>query len=196
MDGTGKREESALFKSIVAETVSITDAFQIVIVRRKAGHAPSFTGTVEMAPEPSGSPAGRRTKSAKERTALKVDGGGRKILVIDDDIAIRVLLEAVLTRMKFEVELAEDGQTGLERLKSSDAYYIVLLDLMMPHVNGYEFIDQVRKADSNVHIIVLTAAGQRGIDKILPGSVCNHILKPFDLEYFVEIVTACIEGHG
>src|SRR5512140_1915656 len=101
----------------------------------------------------------------------RIDASGRRILVIDDDLAIRVLLQAVLKRLKFEVELAEDGQAGLEKLRSKDGY-------------DYEFIDRIKGIlpDRRPHIIVFTAAGKRGVDKIPPDSVCNTILKPFDLE--------------
>jgi CheY-like chemotaxis protein len=123
----------------------------------------------------------------------KFDGTGRRILVIDDDLAIRVLLHAVLKRMKFEVELAEDGAAGLERLQRDTAYDLVLLDLMMPRLNGYEFIDQIGRSDGHrPHIIVFTAAGKRGVDKIPPNSVCNAILKPFDLDTFIGIIGECL----
>ncbi len=126
----------------------------------------------------------------------QIDGNGRKILVIDDDLAIRVLLQAVLRRMKFEVELAEDGAAGLEKLQQNGGFELVLLDLMMPRVNGYEFIERVKQhfPDGRPHIIVFTAAGKRGVEKIPPYSVCNAILKPFDLEKFLEMITDCLNG--
>jgi DNA-binding response OmpR family regulator len=124
----------------------------------------------------------------------KLDGTGRRILVIDDDLAIRVLLQAVLKRMKFEVELAEDGAAGLEMIQRDGGYDLILLDLMMPRLNGYEFIDQIalRHPDERPHIIVFTAAGKRGVDKIPPNSVCNSILKPFDLDTFIGIIGDCL----
>ena len=127
----------------------------------------------------------------------KIDGTGRKILVIDDDLAIRVLLQAVLKRMKFEVELAEDGAAGLEKVQQSGknrAFDLILLDLMMPRVNGYEFIERVGAMDGNgrPHIVVFTAAGKRGVDKIPAAAVCNAILKPFDLDKFIEIIADCL----
>ena len=130
----------------------------------------------------------------------KIDGTGRKILVVDDDLAIRVLLQAVLRRMKFNVELAEDGSVGLEKLKGDGKVDLILLDLMMPKVNGYEFIDKVRTdypEGGRPHIVVFTAAGKRGVDKIPPNAVCNTILKPFDLEKFIEMITDCLtESHS
>lgn len=126
----------------------------------------------------------------------KLDGTGRRILVIDDDLAIRVLLQAVLRRMKFEVELAEDGAAGLEALARGEPVDLVLLDLMMPRLNGYEFIERIgqRDPDHRPHIIVFTAAGRRGVDRIPADSVCNSILKPFDLDKFIDIVTECLKG--
>ena len=123
----------------------------------------------------------------------KLDGTGRRILVIDDDLAIRVLLQAVLRRMKFDVELAEDGADGLEKIQKNGAYDLILLDLMMPRLNGYEFIDRVGEVHSDrPHIIVFTAAGKRGVDKIPANSVCNSILKPFDLDTFIGIIAECL----
>ncbi|HET7435720.1 MAG TPA: response regulator [Thermoanaerobaculia bacterium] len=129
----------------------------------------------------------------------KLDGSGRRILVIDDDLAIRVLLQAVLKRMKFDVELAEDGAAGLDRLQQNGGYDLILLDLMMPRLNGYEFIDKIGETydgKTRPHIVVFTAAGKRGVDKIPADAVCNSILKPFDLDRFIEIIGDCLnESH-
>jgi CheY-like chemotaxis protein len=124
----------------------------------------------------------------------KLDGTGKRILVIDDDLAIRVLLQAVLRRMKFDVELAEDGAVGLEKVQRDGKFDLVLLDLMMPRLNGYEFIDKISEEmpDGRPHIIVFTAAGKRGVEKIPANAVCNSILKPFDLEKFIEMIRDCI----
>jgi CheY-like chemotaxis protein len=132
---------------------------------------------------------------AKGRMAAgKLDGSGRRILVIDDDLAIRVLLQAVLKRLKFEVDLAEDGEAGLDKLAGNGSFDLILLDLMMPRLNGYEFIDKVGQQypGQRPHIIVFTAAGKRGVDKIPADSVCNSILKPFDLDRFIDIIGECL----
>lgn len=134
----------------------------------------------------------------KDMTVQKLDGSGRRILVIDDDLAIRVLLQAVLKRMRFDVELAEDGAAGLERLETGTAYDLILLDLMMPRLNGYEFIERITALypENRPHIVVFTAAGKRGVDKIPLNAVCNSILKPFDLDTFIEIIADCVDrGH-
>ena len=124
----------------------------------------------------------------------KLEGAGRRILVIDDDLAIRVLLQAVLKRMNFEVDLAEDGAVGLEMMGAGAAYDLILLDLMMPRLNGYEFLERIhaQNNDSHPHVIVFTAAGKRGVEKIADDAVCNSILKPFDLDRFIEIISECM----
>src|SRR4029079_4356239 len=124
----------------------------------------------------------------------KIDGSGRRILVIDDDLAIRVLLQAVLLRMKFEVDLAEDGVAGLEKVSQNGGFDLILLDLMMPRLTGYEFIETISKTypEHRPHIVVFTAAGKRGVDKIPTDAVCNAILKPFDLDKFIEIISDCL----
>ena len=96
--------------------------------------------------------------------------------------------------MKFTVDLAEDGAAGLEKLQKDGGFDLILLDLMMPRLNGYEFIEQIseRYPEERPHIIVFTAAGKRGVDKIPPDAVCNSILKPFDLDTFIEIITECL----
>src|SRR5213593_4356255 len=108
--------------------------------------------------------------AADDRAGMvnRLDGSGKKILVIDDDLAIRVLLQAVLRRMKFSVELAEDGAVGLEKVRQNGSFDLILLDLMMPRLNGYEFIEKISEEmpENRPHIIVFTAAGKRGVEKI------------------------------
>jgi CheY-like chemotaxis protein len=130
----------------------------------------------------------------RERMVNRLDGTGKKILVIDDDLAIRVLLQAVLRRMKFDVELAEDGAVGLEKVRGNGTFDLILLDLMMPRLNGYEFIEKITEEipHGRPHIIVFTAAGRRGVEKIPANAVCNSILKPFDLEKFIEMIKDCV----
>ncbi|HVT45287.1 MAG TPA: response regulator [Thermoanaerobaculia bacterium] len=130
---------------------------------------------------------------------LELNGRGRRILVVDDDLAIRILLQAVLRRLQFDVDLAEDGERGLQLFQKNSSYALILLDLMMPRLNGYEFLERIDRAfgDSHPHIVVFTAAGERGVRKIPPGRVCTSILKPFDLEKFLALVSECVlERHS
>lgn len=120
----------------------------------------------------------------------------QKVLVVDDDVAIRVLLETVLTRINLKVAVAEDGEVALEKLRMAD-FDLVLLDLMMPKINGYDFLERLHEeteASRLPHIIVFTAAGKRGAEKIPPNRICQAVLKPFDLRAFIEMIGRCLNG--
>lgn len=122
------------------------------------------------------------------------EGEGRTILVVDDDVAVRVLLRTVLERMHFKVELAEDGEAALRKLRNT-IYSVLLLDLMMPRVSGFDVLEKLQHMPEEVrpHVIVFTAAGQTGIDRIPAESVCATIRKPFDLSTFLATVRDCMD---
>src|SRR5215212_4229152 len=86
------------------------------------------------------------------------------------------------------------SSAGLDKVHQNGGFDLILLDLMMPRLNGYEFIEKIgeRFPGERPHIIVFTAAGKRGVDKIPPDAVCNSILKPFDLDKFIEIIGDCL----
>ena len=78
-----------------------------------------------------------------------------KILIIDDEAVIRDGCTKILTKEGWEAESVEDGLKGIERIKSKD-FDLVLLDLMMPGLNGLEVINEVNKISSDIYIIVIT----------------------------------------
>ena len=86
-----------------------------------------------------------------------------KILLVDDDIELTDLLAEVLRLTGFEVEVANNGQEALDKLNSS--HQLVLLDVMMPVLNGIETLKKIRQT-SNVPVMMLTARGEE-IDRVL-----------------------------
>lgn len=124
----------------------------------------------------------------------RVESHGEKILVVDDDVAIRVLLTTVLERMGFKVEVAPDGEAALEKLLTS-RYALLLLDLMMPRLSGFDVLANLDEMpeDYKPHVVVFTAAGPGSVSRIPPESVCATIHKPFDLSLFLSTLRACIE---
>lgn len=127
--------------------------------------------------------------------AARLEGGERTILVVDDDVAVRVLLRTVLERMNFKVELAEDGEAALAKLQRR-RYAVLLLDLMMPKMSGYDVLSNLQElpASRHPHVIVFTAAGQTGIDRIPAERVCATIRKPFDLATFLATLRECADS--
>jgi DNA-binding response OmpR family regulator len=119
-----------------------------------------------------------------------------KVLIVEDDHAIRTLLIAALRREPLEVHTAADGVAALDCLRHSD-YAVILLDLMMPRLNGFEFLetlDSVRPGLQPV-IIVMTAFDAAALRMLRPNRVHAVVHKPFDMERVVEMVRDCALLH-
>ena len=119
----------------------------------------------------------------------------KRILVVEDDDAIRALVFTVLRRRGFKVDTASNGARGLERFTQC-VYSLVLLDLMMPVMNGYDFLDRLAAMNLRRHplVLVLTAgAAPRNLD---PKIVAGALRKPFDIDLLVETVVACLSAQG
>ncbi|MBB3109652.1 two-component system alkaline phosphatase synthesis response regulator PhoP/two-component system response regulator VicR [Paenibacillus phyllosphaerae] len=103
----------------------------------------------------------------------------KKILVIDDEAAIRDLIELVLRRENFLVQTAEDGATGLQALDSFKPD-LVVLDLMLPDYSGYDLCKEMTKKHA-IPIIMLSAKSEI-IDKVLGLELGaeDYLTKPFD----------------
>jgi CheY-like chemotaxis protein len=84
------------------------------------------------------------------------------ILVVDDDTAIRDSLSDLLQDEGYEVAAVENGQEALEYLRRQQAPCLILLDLMMPVMDGFEFIgeQQADPALASIPVVVITAAGE------------------------------------
>jgi DNA-binding response OmpR family regulator len=121
--------------------------------------------------------------------------GEKRILVVDDDEAIRALLMTILRRRGFAVDIARNGAEALDRL-SRCRYAVMLLDLMMPIVNGWEVLQRLRdhEAATRPVIIVLTAGTE---PRDLPADlVSGSVKKPFDVELLLDSVAACVATLG
>lgn len=119
----------------------------------------------------------------------------KKILVVDDDDAIRNMVERVLRREHFEVESARDGFEAIEKLALND-YGTVLLDLMMPRVDGLgvlRFLENEHQAPPRV--IVMTANLHTASETATAQPVFRILPKPFDIRELVSHVREC-HGEG
>jgi DNA-binding response OmpR family regulator len=115
----------------------------------------------------------------------------KRILIVDDDDPIRALLMTVLRRRSFRADAARNGVEALERLATCH-YTLVVLDLMMPRMNGYELLDHLSRLPSTTRplVLVLTAGlEQRNFDA---GLVIGTMQKPFDIELLVDTVSGCL----
>jgi len=101
-----------------------------------------------------------------------------KILVVDDELSIRQILETRLSIRGYEVLLAANGEDALSLFKKEQPN-LVILDIMLPKIDGYEVCTEIRK-ESKVPIIMLTALGDIG-DRVmgLELGADHYVMKPF-----------------
>ena len=119
-----------------------------------------------------------------------------KILVVEDEPNMRVGLKDNLEYESYEVELAEDGEQGLQ-LMINNTYDLVLLDVMLPKISGFDVCKLARKEGVEVPIIFLTAKGEE-IDKVLGLEIGadDYITKPFSLRELLARVKAVLRRGG
>ena len=106
----------------------------------------------------------------------------KRLLVVDDDTEIRELLEFDLSHSGYSVDTAKNGLEGLNKALNN-TYDLVLLDVMMPKMNGFEVCQNIRKTKKNLPILLLTAKGT--IDDKTQGFDCgadDYLVKPFEIE--------------
>ena len=121
--------------------------------------------------------------------------GVRSVLVVDDDKALRGLFTKLLTRKGFAVDTANDGRGAYDQLQRH-TYSVILLDLMMPEVNGFELLDKLGRDSPTLldRVIVMTGASQRSIETLDTSRIWGLIRKPFDIDQLVNSALACSEG--
>lgn len=121
---------------------------------------------------------------------MVVEPTRERVLVVDDDDGVRELVEMVLSERGFDVATAENGRRALDYMNSEDQVRVILLDMRMPVMDGWEFASRYRQSmDAKARIIVFTAAhdaAQRAAQVAADG----YISKPFDLETLVYTVSA------
>ena len=115
------------------------------------------------------------------------------VLLADDNEATCTLITALLHR-DFDVDVANDGHDAIEKLKSR-RYAAILLDLLMPIVDGYAVLDHLRRESPDVlrRVIVVTASlSPRETGRMRDYEICNVITKPFEVGALVTAVKACV----
>ena len=115
-----------------------------------------------------------------------------RVLIVDDDEPIRVMLSAIIKQNGFTVETARDGKEAIEKLKTG-SYQAVLLDLMMPHVNGYDVLKHLRQSNPDLlrRTIVATAVPERELKTKLTDPVYKVHSKPFELPQLLADLRLC-----
>ncbi|HET7435512.1 MAG TPA: response regulator [Thermoanaerobaculia bacterium] len=116
-------------------------------------------------------------------------------LVVDDDPGVQGLFFTLLGREGFSVFSARDGRMAFESIKRG-SYSVILLDLMMPDVNGFELLERLHRESPSLlrRVIVVTGASQTLVDSIDASRVWKIVRKPFDINDLVRESKACALG--
>jgi CheY-like chemotaxis protein len=128
--------------------------------------------------------------SPPEAAPARIDGGCRVLLIDDDPDNLDALKEA-LVLSGHSVEVAQSGQEGLERIRTFPNYDLVLCDLAMPGMNGWEVARFALNADPKLHLYIMTGWGRQAQMEIPPGLAIKGVLpKPIDLLEFHRILSS------
>jgi two-component system chemotaxis response regulator CheY len=120
----------------------------------------------------------------------------QRVLVADDDRSIRQLVCTIVRREHFEVDSAADGVEAVELLKQHE-YAVILLDLMMPRLDGFGVIRHLREHPPSRKpiILVISAYTDQKFREVDPEIVAGVIRKPFEVAELGSLVRLCVHGY-
>jgi CheY-like chemotaxis protein len=132
---------------------------------------------------------------AGSATRVVPELAGAKILIVDDDIRNIYSLTSVLESHGVEVLHAERGRDGILILQQTPGIDVALIDIMMPEMDGYETMQQIREDDSlaNIPLISVTAKAMKGDrQKCLDAGASDYIAKPVDIDLLLALLRVWI----
>jgi CheY-like chemotaxis protein len=115
----------------------------------------------------------------------------RRILVVDDDASIRTFVQSALADTGYEVKLAVNGQQALDEV-ARDRPHLILLDVRMPGVDGWEVLDALRSAAGDQTPVVVMTAEYSGQERALASGAQGYLAKPFELDDLLD----CVDLHS
>jgi CheY-like chemotaxis protein len=121
---------------------------------------------------------------------------GRKIVVIDDDIRNIFSLASALEEYGIELSYAESGRAGLEVIEAQAQVDVVLVDIMMPDMDGYETIREIRSRSglADLPIVAVTAKAMKGDrQKCIQAGASDYVSKPVDIDHLVSVLRVSIQ---
>jgi CheY-like chemotaxis protein len=121
---------------------------------------------------------------------------GRKVLVIDDDIRNIFSLASALEEYGLDLCYAESGRAGLDLLDANTGIDAVLVDIMMPDMDGYETMREIRSLSqfARIPIIAVTAKAMKGDrQKCIQAGASDYVSKPVDIDYLISVMRVSIQ---
>lgn len=119
-----------------------------------------------------------------------------KLLIVDDEINIRILIKKYALFEQYEVEEAENGMVAIEKCRNTP-FDLIIMDIMMPELDGFSACREIRKMDKKVPIIMLSARGEE-YDRIhgFELGVDDYVVKPFSPRELMMRVNAVLKRSG
>ncbi|HXH94203.1 MAG TPA: response regulator [Thermoanaerobaculia bacterium] len=121
-----------------------------------------------------------------------------RVLIVDDDDGIQTLMKALLRRREVIVDSVSDGDAALRKMRER-SYDSIVLDLMLPKVNGFEVVRELKTSSPDLlkRTIVVTAVSNHALANFEDSGLVRCVLrKPFDINQFINEVLACATDNG
>ncbi len=133
---------------------------------------------------------------ARKRSMMPPELPAVRILIVDDDKAICEYMQTLLERDGFQVKTLTDP-TGVEEEVRHGGYHLIILDLMMPKLDGIEVLRRIRKLDTDIAVVIFTgfpnlesAVASMKLDAV------DYIKKPFNVDEFREVISRVMRKKG
>jgi DNA-binding response OmpR family regulator len=119
----------------------------------------------------------------------------RHVLIVDDDPDVSGMLTTALRQRSLEIDVAGGGGAAIELLTANE-YAVVLLDIMMPNVDGFAVLDALRTRNAEPVVLVVSGADRTVLDRLDTTQIHGIVRKPFDPQELATLVAACAEMRG
>ncbi|CAL9568016.1 Sensor histidine kinase RcsC [Streptomyces sp. enrichment culture] len=142
-------------------------------------------------------PAVEQEQQAARTPRKNIRFGGQKVLIVDDDIRNVFALTSVLEQHGLSVLYAENGREGIEVLEQHDDVAVVLMDIMMPEMDGYATTTAIRRMPqfAGLPIIALTAKAMKGDrEKAIESGASDYVTKPVDPDHLLTVMEQWMRG--
>ncbi|MBD0418553.1 response regulator, partial [Streptomyces sp. TRM S81-3] len=181
-----------------AETPAEVKSYQ----ETQNGAAALFRRRRRAVPEAEQRPAPQEPRPAAEQEAAPqsrrgIRFGGEKVLIVDDDIRNVFALTSVLEQHGLSVLYAENGREGIEVLEQHEDVAVVLMDIMMPEMDGYATTTAIRRMPqfAGLPIIALTAKAMKGDrEKAIESGASDYVTKPVDPDHLLTVMEQWMRG--
>lgn len=119
----------------------------------------------------------------------------KRVLVVENELDTQNTLQALLEMADCDVDVASDGIEALQKLENATKPALIFLDLMMPRMDGYTFVQELRKKEAYLAIPIVVVSGDADVKKrVKQMGMDVFISKPFDIDEVLDVVDALVKS--